>query len=57
MLGEHVITAYPSRPADQKRTLRPRTPEGIGEMTTEMNTGHDALCRHRRQGDILGRHD
>ena len=26
----------------------PRTTEGVGEMTAEMNTGHDVLCRHRR---------
>ncbi len=29
MLGEHVITAYSSRPADQKRTLRRGRQKGL----------------------------
>ena len=31
MLGEHVITAYPSRPADQKRTLRRGRQKGLAK--------------------------
>ena len=37
--GGHVITAYRSRPADQKRTLAPRTEKGVGEMTAESRSG------------------
>ena len=31
MLGEHVITAYPSRPVDQKRTLRRGRQKGLAK--------------------------
>lgn len=31
MLGEHVITAYPSRPTDQKRTLRRGRQKGLAK--------------------------
>ena len=31
MLGEHVITAYPSRAADQKRTLRRGRQKGLAK--------------------------
>ena len=31
MLGEHVITAYPSRPMDQKRTLRRGRQKGLAK--------------------------
>ena len=31
MRGEHVITAYPSRPADQKRTLRRGRQKGLAK--------------------------
>ena len=31
MLGEHVITAYPSRLADQKRTLRRGRQKGLAK--------------------------
>ena len=31
MLGGHVITAYPSRPADQKRTLRLGRQKGLAK--------------------------
>ena len=31
MLGEHVISAYPSRPMDQKRTLRRGRQKGLAK--------------------------
>ena len=31
MRGEHVITAYPSRPTDQKRTLRRGRQKGLAK--------------------------